>query len=40
MAESFGFTIGGIVSHSFLRDESVTFDFRRSVIVLTPRKKP
>ena len=36
LAESFGFRIGGIVSHSFLRDHAVTFDFQKMHLVLAP----
>lgn len=36
LERAYGFRIGGLVSHGFLRDYAVTFDFERMVIVLEP----
>ena len=40
LERAYGFRIGGLVSHGFLRDYAVTFDFERMVIVLDPAPAP
>ena len=40
LERAYGFRIGGLVSHGFLRDYAVTFDFERMVIVLEPATAP